>query len=373
MAAFTVNSHHAYLNSNIIIRCNGHISLEDTSTGDKYDVIDEQIIHLTAGHHILKTKDHEEEIIIEDAIKLGGGRIKNAFVFDGNPYIFVTTKDRLYISNIETGDEKVEYNITPDSIVSLGKYNGKPCEYFLFQTNKDYSIYNVNTGKVVFTFLNHIYTNNHLVIYKSEQTVIVYDYRLEKVIIEFEGQYSFDSKLFFVKEGKLYALNLSSSYINTVDFVGKVENNYVLYNNNLVKLVSDYLEQKTYKFFSLGNGEKYMEETSFTFPYYIESWSGHSFGILESLKSELDQFRVKHKTTKDYPNIKCTIFEIKIISLNYYWEKKKRYVKLSGEIVTHPSIRVNIPFTLVGEVGNTANFCNCVVEHNNNALIEQKT
>ena len=371
VAVFTVNSHHAYLNSDIIISCNGHISLEDTSTGNKYDVIDEQIIHLTAGHHILKTKDHEEEIIIEDAIKLGGGRIKNAFVFDGNPYIFVTTKDRLYISNIETGDEKVEYNITPDSIVSLGKYNGKPCEYFLFQTNKDYSIYNVNTGKVVFTFLNHIYTNNHLVIYKSEQTVIVYDYRLEKVIIEFEGQYSFDSKLFFVKEGKLYALNLSSSYINTIDFVGKVENNYVLYNNNLVKLVSDYLEQKTYKFFSLGNGEKYMEETSFTFPYYIESWSGHSFGILESLKSELDQFRVKHKTTKDYPNIKCTIFEIKIISLNYYWEKEKRYVKLSGEIVTHPSIRVNIPFTLGGEVGNTANFCNCVVEHNN-ALIEQK-
>ena len=304
MAAFTVNSHHAYLNSDIIIRCNGHISLEDTSTGDKYDIINEQKIHLIAGHHLLKTKDHEEEITIEDAIKLGGGRIKKAFVFDDNPYIFVTTKDRLYISNMETGDEKVEYNITPDSIVSIGKYDGKPCEYFLFQTNKDYSIYSVNKGKVVFTFHNQIYTNNHLVIYQSEETVIVYDYRLEKVVIEFDGQYSFGSKLYFVKEGKLYGLNLSSSYINTIDFVGKVEDNYVLYNNNLVKLVSDYLEQKTYKFFSLGNGEKYMEETSFTFPYYIESWSGHSFAILESLKNELEQFSVKHKATKEYPNIK---------------------------------------------------------------------
>lgn len=35
---------------------------------------------LSAGHHILKSENHEEEIVIEDAIKLGGSKIKSAFV-----------------------------------------------------------------------------------------------------------------------------------------------------------------------------------------------------------------------------------------------------------------------------------------------------
>lgn len=111
MATFTVNTHHAYLNNKIVIETKDWITIEDISTGLKYQFKKVLVIKLSAGLHILKSDDHEEEIVIEDAIKLGGSKIKYAFVFDDTPWTFVTTKDRLYITNVETHEEKIEYNI----------------------------------------------------------------------------------------------------------------------------------------------------------------------------------------------------------------------------------------------------------------------
>lgn len=123
MATFTVNTHHAYLNNKIVIETKDWITIEDISTGLKYQFKKVLVIKLSAGLHILKSDDHEEEIVIEDAIKLGGSKIKYAFVFDDTPWTFVTTKDRLYITNVETHEEKIEYNITPDKILSLPAYD----------------------------------------------------------------------------------------------------------------------------------------------------------------------------------------------------------------------------------------------------------
>ena len=82
MATFTVNTHHAYLNNKIVIETKDWITIEDISTGLKYQFKKVLVIKLSAGLHILKSDDHEEEIVIEDAIKLGGSKIKYAFVFD---------------------------------------------------------------------------------------------------------------------------------------------------------------------------------------------------------------------------------------------------------------------------------------------------
>lgn len=136
MTTFTVNTHHAYLNNKIVIQSESEewITIEDINTGQKYEFQRVLVIKLSAGHHILKFDDHEEEIVIENAIKLGGSKVKNAFVFDDNPWAFVTTKDRLYITNTETHEEKVEFNITPDEIMSLPAYgyHQNPNEYFIF-------------------------------------------------------------------------------------------------------------------------------------------------------------------------------------------------------------------------------------------------
>ena len=118
MANFSVNTHHAYLNTDITIHNNTtkSIIVQDLTTSEEWLVDDEKTIRLSAGTHILESEDAKQTIIIEDAIKFGGSRIKDAFVFDDNPWVFVSTNDRLYATNIETGEEKVEHNVTPDSI-----------------------------------------------------------------------------------------------------------------------------------------------------------------------------------------------------------------------------------------------------------------
>lgn len=258
MAKFTVNTHHAYLNNKIIIQAEDWIAIEDLSTGLKYEFQKVFETRLSAGHHILKSENHEEEIVIEDAIKLGGSKIKSAFVFDDTPWIFVTTKDRLYITNLETHEEKVEYNITPDEIMSFPAYGYRkePNEYFIFKSRNDYAVYNVQTGKIVFQFTQYIFANEHLIIFKQEDGVEVYDFRQRRTIVHFDGQYSFGKKFYFVRRNILYGLNLSTSYINEVPSIGNIKDTDMLLENYLLKLDSRYTKQKIYSYVWLGNGEE---------------------------------------------------------------------------------------------------------------------
>lgn len=389
MQLFTISTHRAYLNTDIIIEWlygnpndnsytinYKHCNTKETYRKKEINHIGGYIAFLSphkketirlenAGCYIFSANcdgiKQEEVVIVEDAIKFGGSRLKEAFVFDDNPWVFLTTMDRLYATNIDTEEEKVEHGITPDTIVSLGRYYSNSCEYFLLKTKSDYSIFNINTGKLVITFLNHIYSNNHLVIYKTEEAVTVFDYRLEKVIIEFDGQYSFGSKFYFVKDEKLYGFNLSSSYINTIDFVGSIQDNAILYDNYLVKLTTDYSFQKNYKLFFLGNGEKNMTETTFSFPYYIESWKGKLFDGYNSIKEQWSKFKEEYKQDNEFKDIKHIVFGIAISKVTYSWERNKHYVKLFGEVTSNPSIHVIVPFSLSTEEGSRANFDNCVV------------
>ena len=375
MADFSLNTHHAYLNTDVIIRNNTTttIVVKDTTTSDEWFVHKEKLIHLSAGTHHLISGKTETTITIEDAVKFGGSSIKRTFVFDDNPWLFITTKDRLYAANTETGEEKVEHTITPNSIESLGRYYGKTCEYFLFNTKKDFSIYNVETGEIVKTFTNHIYSNSHLTIYRAEESIIVYDYRIDKIVTEFDGQYSFGNKFYFVKEGKLYGLNLFTSYINLIDEVGKITEEDILYNNCLLKQTSDYLLSKTYNFYWLGNGERNINFTSFTFPYYIESWLGHSLYRTYKIKEELDSYKKDFAdNNRDFPNVKHHIFSIAISKINYDWEDKKHIIKLTGEILSRPSIGFSVPFTLVGIEESSIQFKNAVIESVESETTEEK-
>ncbi len=180
-----VNTHHAYLNTDIVLSSElSSVDVTDEQTGIVYKLEGKPLVFkLTAGKHRLFSESLGEEINIEieDAIKLGGSNIKKAFVYDENPWVFVATKDRLYATNTETNEEKVEYNLTPNDIYAYDKYCGEACDYFLFQTEQDYSIFNVTTGTNVISFNNHIYSNSHLVVYQKDKQVVVFDYRQMKV------------------------------------------------------------------------------------------------------------------------------------------------------------------------------------------------
>lgn len=137
-----VNTHNAYLNTEIVITNSGDkVDLVNLSTGDKYELYATLKLHLPAGHHCFCCKELNEEfdIKVEDAIKLGGGDIKTgaSFISDNTPWIFVTMEDRMYGYNLQTKEEFVEYSFTPDSISWLSE------DYFLFQTNNEYTILNL--------------------------------------------------------------------------------------------------------------------------------------------------------------------------------------------------------------------------------------
>lgn len=362
MTDFSINTHHAYLNTDVVIRNNTEkpIIVQDSTTSEEWTISDKAVVHLSAGTHNLVSGKTKATITIEDAVKFGGSSVKKAFVFDDNPWAFITMKDRLYAINIETGEEKVEHTITPDSIESFGQYYGKTCECFLFKTKENYSIYNVETGKIIITFSNHIHSNDHLIIYSTAKGIIVYDYRLGEIITEFDGQYSFGSKFYFVKEEKLYGLNLNSSHINQIDGVGKIAKDDVLYSNYLIKFVFNRLDSKRYTLFFLGNNK--IAIVSFVFPCHVESWVGSLSNNFSKLKKDLDIY-TKEKTPEcNICNVRSHILSIQISNIECKSNNDKYTFKLIGEIVPYPSIGLNIPFVLTGVENSSIRFKDAVIE-----------
>ncbi len=357
MAKFTVNSHHAYLNNEIIIRCDGCISIEDIETEEKYTFTDELRIRLKAGRHILKSEDHVEEIFIEDAIKFGGSFFKDGFVFDDSPWVFVIMKDRLYFMNIDTNEEKVEYNITPDNIISLGKYNEKTNDFFLFQTKQDYSLYNISTGKIIKTFTNHIYSNAVYVIYKDNEDYIIYDYRNDCTISKFQGQFSLGNRFYYVNDNKLYGVDLMSPNVNKIDFVGEVNETALLHGNTLLKKSGDYYKQKDsyykkYIFYELGSGKEDMTRTTLLFPYFIERWFGTDIGDFLHVKEEWNDYSEKNKDNISQ-NIVHVCYGLRFD--NYYINQTKDKSELCfiGEIIRYPDFYgLKNKFILKTEIGS---------------------
>lgn len=363
------NTHHAYLNTDIILTSDEACVVTDTLTSKEYCIENESVVlKLCAGKHIFKSNDSAREVIveIEDAIKLGGSTIKQAFVFDDNPWVFVTTKDRLYVSNIKTKEEKVEFNVTPNEIRSLGVYFGKPSDFFLLKTHDDYSIFNVSTGRHVINFSNHIYSNSHLVVYKNDNTVVVYDYRKETLIVEFDSQYSFGNKLYFVKDEMLHGLNLSTNYINIISSIGKLDTNYLLSENYLLRLNSNTrIGGKKYILYSLGNGETNITKTDLILPYFIESFLGKQTIEYDGLENEYKKIVQENKSLiSTYHNLCICCKGIQIDRVESIWENKTHMLQMAGHIKSYPSEPFDIPFIIKGEYEGTINFKDILIESN---------
>lgn len=210
-----VNTHNAYLNTEIVITNSGDkVDLINLSTGDKYELNDSLKLHLPAGHHRFSCEElHEEfEVEVEDAIKLGGGDIKKgaSFVSDNTPWIFVTMEDRMYGYNSQTKEEFVEYSFTPEKIAWLSN------DYFLFQTNNEYTILNMQSREIVLHFSNLIFSNSLFIIYDDtdNEKNTLYNYQEDCFYFSFDGQYSIaqndrgEEVLFYLEDYYVYSFNL---------------------------------------------------------------------------------------------------------------------------------------------------------------------
>lgn len=350
METFTVNTHHAYLNNDIVIESDGLVKILDAITGQTYQVNGKLTIRLSAGRHLLMSDNHEEEIFIEDAIKLGGSKRKNAFVFDDNPWVFVTTQDRLYASNTKTHEEKLEYGLTPDEIVPV--CNGSE-ELFRFKTYDDYAIFNVRTGRMVFQYTGHIFSNGHLVIFKNKNGGEVYDYLRGETIVRFDKQYAEGKKFYFVKDKRLYALDVDSSHVDEISCAGEVNDDDLLTGDYLLKLSCDRSYEKRYSFFSLEDTElnEVPCETTIQSPYYIESFMGESARHFDKAKDELYDFiKACRDINQAHDNVSSLCLGFKVTGIEKYVEDDKHMIKIQGELVSYPVCGISVPFVATGQV-----------------------
>ncbi len=370
MDRFTINTHHAYLNNDIVLKYNGTINVSDIVTGKDYRFADELSLRLSAGKHVFVSGDQEETVFIEDAIKLGGSSIKKAFVFDENPWIFLLTKDRMYVQNRETGEERVEFNFSPEEILYETK-GIRETRYFVFKTKGDYSIYDAKKGEVLFRYSNHIFCCNHVVIYKKDDgNVSVFDFLIKKEIVCFSGQYSlFANNFYFVKDdNRLYRMNLYSQNIIVIEETGYIGSHYLLYNNYLLKCVSEGYKQYEYQLFGLGNGEKYViNQTKLKLPYMISNWMGVENVFFNSLLDKFDDFYKEHyPLLKQYSIKRWFINRFVFDEMTSYYKRKEKMMLLRGRLIidndpwTPFKNAMSFSFELEGELNNELDFNNAV-------------
>lgn len=160
---FEVHPHCGYLNTDITItnisereiviygpaECSTGQTGESQRPGFSLEIGESKKVRLSAGKHnftyyaadIIHFDNFQcEEVNIEDAIKLGGGKPIDAYSSDVSPWSLVKMTDRMYFYNIETGTEKVELNFVPDKVDFLSK------DYLLLNSRgSGYSVYSLDT------------------------------------------------------------------------------------------------------------------------------------------------------------------------------------------------------------------------------------
>lgn len=184
---FSVYPHHGYLNTNINISClspEGNISIkcrhEDNPDGQEelYSIGSEgRTIHLSAGKHSFSCRlengeEQTEEIIIEDAIKLGGGKLVGGCLSGKSNWCVIKMTDRLYFHNIFSGEEYFEMSVIPDKMRFLNEHT-----LLFFSKGSGYSIYSFNSRRIE----NHFYCEpifqdcTRIVLQEDKESVVIID------------------------------------------------------------------------------------------------------------------------------------------------------------------------------------------------------
>lgn len=332
MKLFELNTHHTYLNIypivSIVSPCEIYIISEEERKfcGLYYNVgethkLDNYLLtpgKITIHAESLDTKEkeiQEETVVIEDALKYGGGKAKKGFVFDNSPWVFITSGDRLYIWNRETRISKIEYSLSPDIIFPCEHIVIESSKHFVFKTFSDYSIYDVESGQIVYSYTSHIYANEQVVVYGVDGDIHVFDYVHKKELACIHDQFSIVNRIFYVEEGQLKAMNLDCrGYKNNVPEVENLDGkSYRLVDDYLLVLNSDGY-YKNYNLYNLGNGEKGILRYRFYSSCYVSFFKGKEFPGHDKAIEQLDI--AKSSISKLERELKCVQFMASIQLLN---------------------------------------------------------
>lgn len=184
---FSIYPHHGYLNTDINISClspEGNIFIkcchEDNQNGqeDLYSLGPEgRTIHLSAGKHTFSCRlengeEQTEEIIIEDAIKLGGGKLVGGCLSGKSNWCVIKMTDRLYFHNISSGEEYFEMSVVPDKMRFLNEHT-----LLFFSKGSGYSIYSFNSRRIENHFdCEPIFQDGtRIVLQEDKESVVIID------------------------------------------------------------------------------------------------------------------------------------------------------------------------------------------------------
>ena len=275
-------------------------------------------VRLSAGEHILYTEvdntKQQETVFIEDGIKLGGGTIKKAYVFDNSPWCFVVLNDRTYIYNLVSQKTRLEYNLCPGIITPLGG------NYFLFCTGDDYSIFDADSHSSILDFQHHIYSNDHIVAYEDDGKLVIRNYRSYEVIRSIASDaYSFDSDILYIYEDKKFKrINLltdEEEYIKDYRRISNSHQGFCMFKYAVIDFNQKFRGQYRYQVIDLINDNTIMIEI----PVPIRKVGTHTFlddDIEDNLPDNIDlSFHLQ--LHKDYIDLLDVYIEQDKLFCNY--------------------------------------------------------
>lgn len=227
--ALTSNTHHAYLNTDIVISNDDvePIKLVDDITKDEFLIKEQTSIKLCAGKHNLRDLKSGDciSITVEDAIKIGGSVFKKeaCFISEDTPWVFITMKDRLYIYNQDNKYGRVEYCLAPDEVIFTRNTEGN---IFILRTSTDYTLFNVAKNKVLLIFQDIAYYNDHIVVYNENKKLIVYDFVKDLFLYKIDTEYTIcvahdevPDMLFFISTKGVTSFNLFNNIEDSLNLI----------------------------------------------------------------------------------------------------------------------------------------------------------
>ena len=177
MGIFQVHPHFGYLNSDVKLVNNGvdALRVKDSVLGQEYDIPAKSsiCIRLSAGEHRFVSKAEEgivETVVVEDAIKLGGSKQKNTYIFDETPWAVMVMLDRTYFFNRETNERYIEHGLVPEEVIFLNQ------NYLLFVSKDDHSLFSLDSLSIEKTIVgsSFLFSTEECAAFSVEKGVILY-------------------------------------------------------------------------------------------------------------------------------------------------------------------------------------------------------
>jgi hypothetical protein len=264
--AITIHPHKGYLNTVFHIHYNGAEKLiynvynSDNNPSKLFSgSIDPHKPHKlkisSAGTYDVRFENGEcIHLVVEDAYKFGGSRLKKAYVFDRCPWLFVIMYDRTYFYNRKTEEEYIEI-ISPDEILEVSE------DYILLSTNgqTEKTLFSLTDHKPIAEFQDVITFNAECIVYeesKDDETYIcVYPILKHGSILkqQIDDYEVFGDEIFFYYRNTIKKLSLIGEFTITSLLLNHKGTPITFINQNIAVTYQDSVNQ-TLWLYAIENG-----------------------------------------------------------------------------------------------------------------------